>query len=56
MVLGWLRRRCFVCGRLLIMHTIRQQYACEHKPLPITLTDSGLSVIRTQTARVTLRK
>jgi hypothetical protein len=56
MVLRWLRRRCFVCRRPLMLHTIRQQYACEHKPLPIILTEEGLRVIDTETAEVALRK
>jgi hypothetical protein len=61
MVFGWLRRRCIVCRRPLISHTFRQQYACEHKPLPITLTDQGwLQALGAQpltsTADVPLRK
>jgi hypothetical protein len=61
MVLGWLRRRCFVCRRPLILHTLRQQYACENKPLPITLTDQAWMQAMetqptTQATAVALRK
>jgi hypothetical protein len=56
MVFGWLRGRCFVCRRLLVFHTLRQQYACEHKPLPISLSDEAHQVIGDQTAEVALRK
>jgi len=58
MVLRWLGRRCFVCRRPLLLHTIRQQYACEEKPLPLTLTDQGwLQALQAQpTAEVPLRK
>jgi hypothetical protein len=56
MVLRWLRRRCFVCRRPLILHTTGREYACEHMPLPIALTENGLSMVQTETAEVALHK
>jgi hypothetical protein len=31
--------RCFVCGRLVILHTPWALFVCERLPLPIELTD-----------------
>jgi hypothetical protein len=33
--------RCFVCGRLMLLHTPWQEDCCNRQPLPITLTEQG---------------
>jgi hypothetical protein len=33
--------RCFVCGRLMIVHSPWAKYLCERTPLPIEITDKG---------------
>jgi len=38
-LLVWLTRRCFVCGRLLIVHSVDEQAHCEFTPLPIQLPE-----------------
>jgi hypothetical protein len=56
MVIALLRGRCFVCSRLYVLHTARQQAACDSAPLPIRLTDKGLSRLCDEQAVVPLRK
>src|SRR6266511_3974842 len=36
----WLTRRCFVCRRLMIAHSIHETARCENTPLPIQLIRS----------------
>lgn len=36
-LLHWLARRCFVCGRLCIAHSVHEQARCDNTPLPIQL-------------------
>jgi hypothetical protein len=36
-LLRWLTRRCFVCGRLWFMHSVKEEARCENMPLPIQL-------------------
>jgi hypothetical protein len=35
--------RCFVCDRLMILHTPWALYICERTPLPITITEKGMA-------------
>lgn len=37
--------RCFVCGRLMIVHSPWAKYLCERMPLPITITDQGRALL-----------
>jgi hypothetical protein len=39
-LLGW---RCFVCGRLFLLHTPWQSYRCGNTPLPIELTGKAVA-------------
>ena len=35
--------RCFVCGRLIVLHTPWALYVCERTPLSIEITEQGMS-------------
>lgn len=37
--------RCFVCGRLVVLHTPWALYVCERVPLPIEITEQGRALI-----------
>jgi hypothetical protein len=35
--------RCFVCDRLMVLHTPWALYICERTPLPIQITEEGMA-------------
>jgi hypothetical protein len=53
-VIDWPRyrlfSRCFVCGRLMVLHTPWALFVCERVPLPIEITEKGYAVLAEQAA------
>jgi hypothetical protein len=43
-LLRWLTRRCFVCRRLCMAHSVAERARCENTPLPIQLVTEGEAV------------
>jgi hypothetical protein len=37
--------RCFVCGRLVVLHTPWALFVCERTPLPIEITEKGMALL-----------
>jgi hypothetical protein len=37
--------RCFVCGRLVVLHTPWALFVCERTPLPLEITDKGYALL-----------
>jgi hypothetical protein len=37
--------RCFVCDRLMLLHTPWALYICERTPLPIEITEQGMACL-----------
>jgi hypothetical protein len=37
--------RCFVCDRLMALHSPWARYICERTPLPIEITDKGWELL-----------
>jgi hypothetical protein len=35
--------RCFVCGRLMVLHSPWAKFVCERTPLPIEITEEGMA-------------
>jgi hypothetical protein len=38
--------RCFVCGRLVILHSPWALFVCERTPVPIEITEKGEALLR----------
>jgi hypothetical protein len=38
--------RCWPCGRLMALHTPWAKFVCERTPMPITITDAGMDLMR----------
>ena len=49
-VIDWphyrLLSRCWVCGRLMVLHTPWALFVCERLPMPIEITDKGAALLR----------
>jgi hypothetical protein len=46
--------RCFVCDRLMALHTPWARYICERTPLPIEITDQGWELLDESVDRVSM--
>jgi hypothetical protein len=46
--------RCFVCDRLMALHTPWALYICERTPLPIEITDQGWELLDESVDRVSM--
>ena len=44
--------RCFVCGRLMVLHSPWARYICERVPLPIEITEQGWELLDESVAPV----
>ena len=49
-VIDWPRHRllsrCWVCGRLMVLHSPWALFLCERLPMPIEITDKGEALLR----------
>jgi hypothetical protein len=44
--------RCFVCGRLIVLHSPWRLFICERTPLPIEITEKGRERIESEVVPV----
>jgi hypothetical protein len=48
-VIDWpkyrLLSRCWVCGRLMVLHTPWALFVCERVPMPIEITEQGMALL-----------
>ena len=42
--------RCWVCGRLMILHTPWALFVCERVPMPIEITEAGYALLAEEAA------
>jgi hypothetical protein len=51
-VIDWPRyrlfSRCFVCGRLMALHTPWALFVCERTPMPIEITEKGNALLEAE--------
>jgi hypothetical protein len=46
--------RCFVCDRLMALHSPWALYICERTPLPIEITEKGWNALEESVDRVSM--
>jgi hypothetical protein len=46
--------RCWVCGRLMVLHTPWALFVCERLPMPIEITEQGMELLRQDAMRADL--